>query len=177
MKRFALLLACLALPALAADSARDATQPPINLDIGTPTVIVVKHSLAQRTSRLVRRFTKPARSGLGADGFIYLRDGVKLSLAKRQIAEKLIDVENLERKALVQALADSNGRRNDEARGVATDARTLAQAVEIRLVAARRRGQVEPQALTPGTGMALPRLALLSRTAFLFPPFHRACEP
>jgi len=114
MKRFALLLACLALPALAADSARDATQPPINLDIGTPTVIVVKHSLAQRTSRLVR-FYEAGEIGLGADGFIYLRDGVKLSLAKRQIAEKLIDVENLERKALVQALADSNGRRNDEA--------------------------------------------------------------
>ena len=38
-----------------------------------------------------------------------------MSLGKRQIAEKLIDVENPERRALIQALADSNGRRNDEA--------------------------------------------------------------
>lgn len=114
MKRFALLLACLALPVLAAGAATDAAKPPINLDIGTPTVAVVRHSLTQRTSRLVR-FYEAGEIGLGADGFIYLRDGVKLSLGKRQIAEKLIDVENLERKALVQALADSNGRRNDEA--------------------------------------------------------------
>ncbi|MDP2132277.1 MAG: DUF1318 domain-containing protein, partial [Sulfuritalea sp.] len=114
MKRFALLLACLALPVLAADTATDAAKAPINLDIGTPTVAVVRHSLTQRTSRLVR-FYEAGEIGLGADGFIYLRDGVKLSLGKRQIAEKLIDVENLERKALVQALADSNGRRNDEA--------------------------------------------------------------
>jgi uncharacterized protein YdbL (DUF1318 family) len=38
-----------------------------------------------------------------------------MTLAKRQIAEKLIDAENPERRALIQALADSNGRRNDEA--------------------------------------------------------------
>jgi uncharacterized protein YdbL (DUF1318 family) len=38
-----------------------------------------------------------------------------MTLARRQIAEKLIDVDNLERKALIQALADANGRRNDEA--------------------------------------------------------------
>lgn len=113
MKRFALLLACLALPAAAAEPAKD-TRPPINLDIGTPPVVVVKHALAQRTSRLVR-FYEAGEIGLGHDGFIYLRDGVKLNLAKRQIAEKLIDVENEERKALIQALADSNGRRGGEA--------------------------------------------------------------
>ncbi|HQP20587.1 MAG TPA: hypothetical protein PLG07_09745, partial [Phenylobacterium sp.] len=55
MKRFALaLLATLALPVVAAEPAKDATKPPINLDIGAPTVVIVKHSLAQRTSRLVR---------------------------------------------------------------------------------------------------------------------------
>ena len=110
MKRLVLLLACLALPVAAAEPAKAA----INLDIGTPPVIVVKHSLAQRTSRLIR-FYEPGEIGLGADGLIYLRDGVKLSLAKRQIAEKLIDAENEERKALIQALADSNGRRDAEA--------------------------------------------------------------
>jgi hypothetical protein len=72
-----LLLACLALPALAADPATDAAKPPINLDIGTPPVVVVKHALAQRTSRLVR-FYEAGEIGLGKDGFIYLRDGVKI---------------------------------------------------------------------------------------------------
>lgn len=124
MKRLALLLACLALPCLpvsaaesaniaAKDPARDAAKPAINLDIGTPPVIVVKHALAQRTSRLIR-FYEGGEIGLGKDGLIYLRDGAKLSLAKRQIAEKLIDTDNEERKALIQALADSNGRRDAE---------------------------------------------------------------
>ena len=113
MKQLALLLlACLALPAIEAMAAEPA-KPAINLDIGTPSVIVVKHSIAQRTSRLVR-FYEAGEIGLGKDGFIYLRDGVKMNLAKRQVAEKLIDIENLERKALIQALADSNGRRDAE---------------------------------------------------------------
>lgn len=110
MKPFAFaLLACLALPVAAAEPAKT----PINLDIGTPPVVVVKHSIAQRTSRLVR-FYEAGEIGLGQDGFIYLRDGVKMNIAKRQIAEKLIDVENQERRALIQALADSNGRRDAE---------------------------------------------------------------
>ena len=113
MKRIALLLACLALPVAAAEPAKDAAKAPINLDIGTPPVVVVKHALAQRTSRLIR-FYEAGEIGLGADGLIYLRDGAKLSLAKRQIAEKLIDTDNEERKALIQALADSNGRRDAE---------------------------------------------------------------
>jgi|GEM_PF-633015 uncharacterized protein YdbL (DUF1318 family) len=113
MKRLVLLLAFLALPVAATEPAKDAATPPINLDIGTPPVIVVKHSLAQRTSRLVR-FYEAGEIGLGHDGLNYLRDGVKLSLAKRQIAEKLIDVDNEERKALIQALADSNHRRDAE---------------------------------------------------------------
>ena len=113
MKQLALLLlACLALPAIDAMAAEPA-KPAINLDIGTPSVIVVKHSIAQRTSRLVR-FYEAGEIGLGQDGFIYLRDGVKMNLAKRQVAEKLIDIENLERRALIQALADSNGRRDAE---------------------------------------------------------------
>ena len=75
---------------------------------------IVKHFLAQRTSRLVR-FYEAGEIGLGQDGLNYLRDSSKMTLAKRQIAEKLIDVDNQERKALIQALADSNGRRHDEA--------------------------------------------------------------
>lgn len=113
MKKLILLLACLTLPAIDAGAA-EAAKPPINLDIGTPPVVVVKHALAQRTSRLVR-FYEAGEIGLGVDGFIYLREGVKMNLVKQQIAEKLIDAENQERKALIQALADSNGRRNEEA--------------------------------------------------------------
>ena len=117
MKRLVLLLVCLALPVAAAEPAKGAagvaTKPAINLDIGTPPVIVVKHSMAQRTSRLVR-FYEAGEIGLGQDGFIYLRDEVKLNPGKRQIAEKLIDAENEERKALIQALADSNHRRDAE---------------------------------------------------------------
>ncbi len=109
MKRLVLLLASLALPVAAAEPAKAA----INLDIGTPPVIVVKHSLAQRTSRLIR-FYEAGEIGLGKDGLIYLRDGVEILPAKRRIAEKLIDTENEERKALIQALADSNGRRDAE---------------------------------------------------------------
>lgn len=112
MKQLVLLLACLALPAIDTMAAEPA-KPAINLDIGTPPVVVVKHSIAQRTSRLVR-FYEAGEIGLGQDGFIYLRDGVKMNLAKRQVAEKLIDIENQERRALVQALADSNHRRDAE---------------------------------------------------------------
>lgn len=113
MKKLLLLLTCLGLPIIHATAAESA-RPPINLDIGTPPVVVVKHALAQRTSRLIR-FYEAGEIGLGQDGFIYLRDGVKMKLVKQQIAEKLIDAENQERRALIQALADSNGRRGDEA--------------------------------------------------------------
>lgn len=113
MKKLALVLGCLALVTIPA-SAVEPAKAPINLDIGTPPVVVVKHALAQRTSRLVR-FYEAGEIGLGADGFIYLRDDSKMKLVKQQIAEKLIDAENQERKALIQALADSNGRRGDEA--------------------------------------------------------------
>ena len=107
MKRLVLLLGCLALPVPAAEPAK----PAINLDIGTPPVVITRHSIAQRSSRLVR-FYEAGEIGLGHDGLIYLRDGVKLSLAKRQIAEKLIDLENTERKTLVFTIADGNGRRD-----------------------------------------------------------------
>ena len=105
MKRLAVIIACIALPVLAAE--------PINLDIGTPPVVIVKHSLAQRYSRLVR-FYEAGVIGLGDDGLIYIRDGSRLTLVQRQIAEKLIDAENSERKTLIFAIADGNGRRNDQ---------------------------------------------------------------
>ena len=86
----------------------------INLDIQTPPTAITKHAMAQRYSRLVR-FYESGEIGLADDGLIYLRPDVTLSLAKRQIAEKLIDAENAERKTLVFVIADGNGRRDAQA--------------------------------------------------------------
>jgi hypothetical protein len=102
-----MLLIGLALPLAAAEPTREA----IKLDIGTPPVIITRHSLAQRHSRLVR-FYEAGEIALGADGLIYLREGIKMALVKRQIAEKLIDAENEERKTLIFTIADGNGRRD-----------------------------------------------------------------
>ena len=103
MKRFLLLLAVLSLAASAT-----AAGDPINLDIGTPPVVVVKHSLAQRASRLVR-FYDAGVIGLGYDGMVKLRDASRLTLTQRQIAEKLIDNENPDRNSLIYALAEAHG--------------------------------------------------------------------
>ena len=68
MKRLLVLLvlfAFLSLPVTAAP-----TSDQINLDIGTPPVVVVKHSLAQRASRLVR-FYDAGIIGLGYDCLLY----------------------------------------------------------------------------------------------------------
>ncbi len=111
MLRIPLLLACLFSLHTMPVAADEPTKPAINLDIGTPPVIMTRHAITQRHSRLVR-FYEAGELGLGHDGFIYKRDGVKLSLAKRQIAEKLIDMENNERKTLVFVIADGNHRRD-----------------------------------------------------------------
>lgn len=103
MKRPLWLLLFLAISAWAAPES-----PAINLDIGTPPVIIVKHSLAQRASRLVR-FYEPGIIGLGYDGMIRLRDDSRLTLVQRQIAEKLIDQENPDRNSLIYALAEAHG--------------------------------------------------------------------
>ena len=102
MKRFLLLLAVVSCTAIAA-----APGDPINLDIGTPPVVVVKHSLAQRASRLVR-FYDAGIIGLGYDGMVRMRDDSHLTLTQRQIAEKLIDNENPDRNSLIYALAEGH---------------------------------------------------------------------
>ena len=107
MKRLVLLLACLAQPV----SAAEPVKATINLDIGTPPVVITRHSITQRSSRLVR-FYEAGEIGLGHDGLIYLREDAKISPDKRRIAEKLIDQENPERKTLIFAIADGNGRRD-----------------------------------------------------------------
>lgn len=91
-----------------------AAEGEINLDIQTPPTSITKHAMAQRYSRLVR-FYESGEIGLAADGLIYLRPDLTMSVAKRQIAEKLIDAENAERKTLVFVIADGNGRRDAQA--------------------------------------------------------------
>ena len=103
MKSIRILLAFLAIPAAAAPTSNE-----INLDIGTPPVMVAKHTLAQRTSRLVR-FYEAGVIGLGYDGMIKMHDGSRLTLTQRQIAEKLIDQENPERNSLIYAIAEAHG--------------------------------------------------------------------
>lgn len=104
MKRFAVLFfICLTLPAAAAPTADE-----IRLDIGSPLVMVAKHSLAQRSSRLLH-FYERGVIGLDNDGMVKIRDTTGLSLPLRQIAEKLVDQENPERRSLIYAVADAHG--------------------------------------------------------------------
>lgn len=91
------------------------TSPPtwaeesINIDIGTPPVIVIKHAMTQRYSRLIRMYDAGI-IGLGNDGMLQKRDtGKQLTLVQRQIAEKLIDQDNNDRQALVYAIAYNQG--------------------------------------------------------------------
>jgi hypothetical protein len=108
MKYALTLLAFLALPAAAAPPAPPPAATEINLDIGAPTVMVAKHSLTQRSSRLVRFYDKGIL-GLGDDGMVKMRDGSRLTLPQRQIAEKLIDQDTPDRNSLIFALAEAHG--------------------------------------------------------------------
>jgi hypothetical protein len=84
----------------------------INYDMGTPPIVVTHHAMGQRLSRLVR-FYEPGIMGVNNQGLVEIRpgSGKKLTLAQRQIAEKLIDAENHDRESLVMAIADGNGKR------------------------------------------------------------------
>lgn len=110
MKRFLLSLAAaslLSLPAVAAPPAANQ----INLDIGTPPVIAVRHSLAQRQSRLIR-FFDAGIMGLDINGMVKVRDEERLSrqhLTVRQAAGKTIDQENPDRMSLIYAIAEAHG--------------------------------------------------------------------
>jgi hypothetical protein len=102
----ALLSTCLPLPAAAAPTADQ-----INLDIGTPPVIAVRHSLAQRQSRLIR-FYEAGIMGLDINGMVKVRDQERLSqqhLSVQQAAGKTIDQENPDRNSLIYAIAEAHG--------------------------------------------------------------------
>lgn len=103
-KIFALLSVLLVMPSLPAWA-----EEPINIDIGTPPVIIIRHAMTQRYSRLVRMYDAGI-IGLGTDGMLQKRDtGKQLTLTQRQIAEKLIDQDNNDRQALVYAIAYNQG--------------------------------------------------------------------
>ena len=111
MKRLLLALAAAisltSLPALAAPP----TPSQINLDIGTPPVIAVRHSLAQRQSRLIR-FFDAGIMGLDINGMVKVRDQERLSrqhLSVQQAAGKTIDQENPDRMSLIYAIAEAHG--------------------------------------------------------------------
>lgn len=102
MKRLTLaLVTCLTLPAGVVSA------EPINLEVGTPPVIIIRHAMTQRQSRL-ERFYKIGVIGLGNDGMIQVRDSSGLTLAQRQIAEKLVDQENQDRESLIIAIAEAH---------------------------------------------------------------------
>ncbi|MCP5269180.1 MAG: DUF1318 domain-containing protein [Zoogloeaceae bacterium] len=107
MKKLMMLLATLALT-----TAAQAAPPPekINLDIGTPPVIVLKHAMAQRYSRLVR-FYESGVIGLDDKGMVKMHDRSKLTdnYTLQKIAEKLIDQENPDRMSLIYAIAEAHG--------------------------------------------------------------------
>lgn len=99
------LTLALALPAEAAAPAPEK----VNLDIGTPSTIVVRHALTQRQSRLFRFYDWGA-IGLGNDGMIRMRDASVLpNYTLKKTAEKLIDQENPDRMSLVYAIAIAYG--------------------------------------------------------------------
>lgn len=100
---FVLLSSFFSLPAAAVPTADQ-----INLEIGTPPVIVVKHAMTQRVSRLIR-FYEHGSVGLGNDGMVKLRDTKGLNTAAQKIAEKLIDQENPDRNSLIYAIAEAHG--------------------------------------------------------------------
>ena len=110
MKRILLALAIaatLASPTYAAAPTPDQ----INLDIGTPPVIIMRHALAQRQSRLIR-FFEVGIMGLDIDGMVKVRDQERLSrqnVAVQQAAGKLIDQENPDRNSLIYAIAEAHG--------------------------------------------------------------------
>lgn len=110
MKRSLLVLAAAALIASPTYAATP-TPDKINLDIGTPPVIAVKHALAQRQSRLIR-FYEAGIMGLDINGMVKVRDQERLSrqnLAVQQAAGKTIDQENPDRNSLIYAIAEAHG--------------------------------------------------------------------
>lgn len=84
----------------------------VKLDVNDPMSVVIKHSMQQRVSRLVK-FYEPGVIGLANNGDVAIAAPERLGkIATRQIVEKLLDAENSDRLALIAALA-KHANRND----------------------------------------------------------------
>lgn len=90
--------------ALAAGAAR----AELNIDISTPPVVIQKHRMVERTQYLVR-FYDAGSIGLANNGDLAMRDATGLTPQLRRAGELLIEAETTDRKALVHAIAHSNG--------------------------------------------------------------------
>ncbi|OHC67867.1 MAG: hypothetical protein A2045_04895 [Rhodocyclales bacterium GWA2_65_20] len=81
----------------------------LNIDINTPPVVIQKHRMVERTQYLVR-FYDAGSIGLAKSGDIAMRDATGLTPQLRRAAELLVEAETTDRKALVHAIAHSNGK-------------------------------------------------------------------
>ena len=86
----------------------------LNIDINTPPVVIQKHRMVERTQYLVR-FYDAGSIGLANNGDIAMRDATGLTPQLRRAGELLIEAETTDRKALVHAIAFSNGKPEAEA--------------------------------------------------------------
>jgi hypothetical protein len=85
----------------------------IRYEANDPMTVVIKHSMQQRMSRLVK-FYEPGVIGLANNGDVAISDASRLGkIATRQIVEKLIDAENSDRQAFIAAIAKANRRGNE----------------------------------------------------------------
>jgi hypothetical protein len=108
MKKFLLLAVIATTCGLCAAQTLDG----IKLDLATPATVAIRHSMAQRSSRL-SRFYEAGVIGVNRRGLLEIRDASNLRLAQRQIAEKLLDAENHDRDTLVLAIAETYKRMSD----------------------------------------------------------------
>ena len=81
----------------------------LHIDINTPPVVIQKHRMVERTQYLVR-FYDAGSIGLAKNGDIAMRDAAGLTPQLRRAGELLIEAETTDRKALVHAIAYSNGK-------------------------------------------------------------------
>ncbi|HTY99281.1 MAG TPA: YdbL family protein [Rhodocyclaceae bacterium] len=79
-----------------------------NLDISTPAIEQLKHSMAARFPQL-KPFLDAGAVGLSRDGAVVLRDSDAVPLAERQAATNLVAAENIDRAGLYRELARANG--------------------------------------------------------------------
>ncbi len=79
-----------------------------NLELTTPAIEQVKHSMAARFAQL-KPFLESGAVGLARDGTVVLRELGAVPLAQRQAANSLVAAENADRAVLYREIAHANG--------------------------------------------------------------------